>query len=180
MLGEQQPQWERTLHTLAEMARAEGKPSNTNGEELCLDGATLEGIRSPLRPTGLGSPRSVGLIGSPSSTSISLLSPMPSPRSPAMALGPGSPFLSAANNSSSSTSSDSSSNSSSNSGGSGGTGLGGEHNNGGMRGFGGFVLQPLADRAALEGGLATTTVTPVGKGEGEEDVETTCGGGGVI
>jgi len=39
-----------------------------------------------------------------------------------------------------------------------------------MRGFGGFVLQPLADRAALEGGLATTTVTPVGKGEGEEDV----------
>jgi hypothetical protein len=49
-----------------------------------------------------------------------------------------------------------------------------------MRGFGGFVLQPLAARAALEGESGTTTLTPVGKGEGEEDVKENGGGEGRI
>jgi len=86
MPGKRKPQWEGTLHALAEMARMDG---HGNEDDL---GACVTGTRSLLTPSSMASPRSVGLIGSPSSSSL----PGPlllSPGSPVMALGPGSPLL---------------------------------------------------------------------------------------
>jgi pentatricopeptide repeat domain-containing protein 1 len=86
MPGKRKPQREGTLHALAEMARMDG---HGNEDDL---GASVTGTRSLLPPSSMASPRSVGLIGSPSSSSL----PGPlllSPGSPVMALGPGSPLL---------------------------------------------------------------------------------------
>ncbi|GAB5030536.1 Hypothetical protein NocV09_00302030 [Nannochloropsis oceanica] len=95
----QAPLWERTTSIPDEIALTSG--SSVIGEVggLVLGGDLAE-ILGPSSPTGPESPRPVGLIGSPSFSSIPASSTVAYPRSPAMALGPGSPFLSATKGSS--------------------------------------------------------------------------------